>query len=191
MLGIRTASFAALVLAPMLALAGDVGEATPPKLKAGDDAPAFGPMKVLNAQDAGMPNFVLGRFAGESPETPAKGVLVSFFATWCGPCKKELPFLASLDAKYRAKGLQLVSISIDREEAAIAQAKELVAAAGVKFPVVSDRLNLLARRYLGEKTAMPSIFLVKPDGTVALVKQGYDGDASAFLISEVEKLIGG
>ena len=162
-----------------------------PLHKAGDVAPRFGPVRLHNPEKAGMPTFILGRFAGENPETPAKGVQISFFATWCGPCKKELPFLVELDRKYRDKGLKVVSISIDKEKEAFEQIRALVEEHDVRFPVLMDRYNLLARRYLGEKTAMPSVFLVRTDGTIALVKQGYDEDASAFLTAEVEKLLGG
>jgi thiol-disulfide isomerase/thioredoxin len=165
--------------------------ADPPLLHVGERAPSFGPVKLHNPTEAGMPSFILGRYVGDEPETPAKAVLISFFATWCGPCKKELPALVALSEKYKAKGLQVVSISIDKEEEQFKIVRELVTKNGITFPVLMDRYNLLARRYLGEKTAMPSVFLVKADGTIALVKQGYDGDASAILAAEIDKVLGG
>jgi hypothetical protein len=55
--------------------------------------------------------------------------------------------------------------------------------------VVKDRYNLIARQYLGEKTALPSVFIVNKDGKVALVKQGYPNDAAEFLRTEVEKAL--
>lgn len=168
--------------------AADGGET---HLKTGDKAPQFGPVKLHNGAEAGMQTFVLGKYAGDEPEGATKGVLISFFATWCGPCKKELPFLVELDAKYRAKGLQVVSISIDKDEEAFKQVRELVEKNKIAFPVVMDRYNLLARRYLGEKTALPSVFLLSRDGTISMVKQGYGDDASAFLTAEVEKILKG
>lgn len=180
----------ACVLAASTALAAG-GPADSPLLKEGDRAPQFGPVKTHNPEEAGVRTFILGHHAGDAPELATKGVLISFFATWCAPCKKELPFLAELDRKYRQKGLQVVSISIDKDEAAFKQIHELVVLNKIAFPVLMDRYNLLARRYLGDKTAMPSVFLVRRNGTIALVKQGYDGDASTFLTAEVEKLIGG
>lgn len=182
---------AAGLVAGGVARADEHAKADPPILKAGDAAPQFGPVKLHNPAEAGMPTFTLGKYAGEEPETATKAVLISFFATWCGPCKKELPFLVELSNKYKARGLQVVSISIDKEEEQFKTVRELVAHNKINYPVVMDRFNLLARRYLGEKTAMPSLFLVKRDGTIAVVKQGYDGDASAFVTSEVEKLLGG
>lgn len=179
-------------VAVTLSMPAQASDAKPTTLlNAGDLAPRFGPMKLHNADAAQMKSFTLSKFVGPDAETPSKAVLISFFATWCGPCKKELPFLASLDRSYRDKGLQVVTISIDKEEEAFAEVRALVEKHEVRYPVLSDRYNLLARRYLGEKTVMPSVFLVRADGTIALVKQGYDGDASAFLTAEVEKLLGG
>ena len=97
--------------------------------------------------------------------------------------------IASIADKYKAKGLQVVSVSIDKDEESFKGVRELVAQNKIVHPVLMDRYNLLARRYLGDKTSLPAVFLVKGDGTIALVKQGYDGDASAQLTAEVEKLL--
>lgn len=177
-----------MVTAP--AAADEAKAAEKPLLSAGDVAPRFGPMKLHNAELADMRSFTLSKFVGAQPETPAKAVLVSFFATWCAPCKKELPFLAKLDRTYRDQGLQVVTISIDKEKEALEEVSALVKKHDIRFPVLSDRFNFLARRYLGAKTALPSLFLLRADGTIELVKQGYDGDASAFLTAEVKKLLG-
>ncbi len=181
-------SLAALLLSP-IARAGEAAAGDAPLLKVGDPAPLFGPVKLHNPTEAGVPMFTLSRHVGDEAEDPAKVVLISFFATWCGPCKKELPFLVALSEKHKAAGLRVVSISIDKEEEQFKKVRELVAKNKIGYPVVMDRFNLLARRYLGEKTALPSLFLVKRDGTIALVKQGYDGDASTQITAEVEKLL--
>jgi thiol-disulfide isomerase/thioredoxin len=189
---------AVLVLPGARASAGDVVvTADPPLLKAGDPAPEF-KLEVKNPAAAGVPRFVLSNHAGPDASAATKGVLVSFFATYCGPCKKELPFLAQLQEKYRAQGLQVVSVMVfdpnqtaEEKAGSVQQASELFAKAEARFPLVHDTFGFVARRYLGLKFPLPSVFLVKRDGTIALVKQGYDEDASAFLTAEVEKLIGG
>ena len=48
---------------------------------------------------------------------------------------------------------------------------------------------MLARQYLGDKTALPSVFIVDKEGKVAMVKQGYPNDAAEFLRAEVEKAL--
>ncbi len=164
--------------------------ASPPLLKVGDDAPRFGPMLLHNPAAAGMRTFTLGDFVGDDASTPAKGVLLSFFASWCGPCKHELPLLVRLWNEYKSKGLEVVSISIDKTPEQFEKVRAIVAKDRITYPVVSDRFNLLARRYLGDTVALPAIFLVKPDGTIALVRQGYSEDASTFLDDAIDKLLG-
>jgi thiol-disulfide isomerase/thioredoxin len=157
---------------------------------AGRPAPGFS-LRTLNPDAAGAPWVRLEALVGPAAEDAgAKVVLLSFFASWCGPCKKELPFLVALDLAYRPKGLRVVSVDIDGDEAGIQAARELVAAAKVVHPVGTDRFQILARRYLGEKAPLPSAFLVRRDGTIARVDRGYTDDAGAFLEAAVRAELG-
>jgi thiol-disulfide isomerase/thioredoxin len=173
---------AALLAALPAAAEEEVGEGLP--------APSFS-LRTLNPDVAGAAWVALDRFVGEEPEDPAaKAVLVSFFASWCEPCKREMPFLVQLDRMYRDQGLRILAVAIDREEPGIEAAKQLIAAAKVTYPVLSDRFNFLARRYLGEKAPLPSVFIVRRDGTIAKIERGYAKDASAFLLGHVQDALG-
>ena len=166
------------------------GQADPPVLNVGDDAPMFSGV-LHNSEQAGMQRIDLSSLVGGEADADqaAKAVLISFFATWCKPCKKEMPFLQTLSTEYKAKGLRVVSVAIDKDEANWPQIAELVKQNHVTYPIVKDRYNLIARQYLGDKTALPSVFIVDKDGKVALVKQGYEKDAAEFLRAEVEKVL--
>ncbi len=156
----------------------------------GAPAPSFS-LRVLNAQETGVSWLSLQSLVGEEAEDAgAKVVLVSFFASWCAPCKKELPLLVDLDRRYRALGLRVIGISIDKEEDGIAAARKLVADQHAAYPVLSDRFNLLARRYLGDQAPLPSVFLIGRDGTILSVERGYTRDASSFLRGKVEAALG-
>ena len=165
-------------------------EADPPVLNPGDDAPMFSGV-LHNPDTAGVQRIDLSSMVGSEADADqaAKAVLISFFATWCKPCTKEMPFLQALSTEYKDKGLRVVSVAIDREEATWPQIAQLVAQNHVTYPVVKDRYNLIARQYLGDKTALPSVFIIDKDGKVAMVKQGYEKDAAEFLRAEVEKII--
>jgi thiol-disulfide isomerase/thioredoxin len=179
------AAAASLLLGPRAGRAGP--DLDPPLLHLGDEAPRFTAL-LHNPKEAGAASFDLSSVAGPEAEVPGvKLVLLSFFATWCGPCKKELPFLAQLSRGYKEKGLRVVSVAIDKDEAKWQQIRELVELHRIDYPVVKDRTNLIARRWLGEKTALPAVFLVGRDGLVKLVKQGYPKDAAEFLTGEVER----
>jgi thiol-disulfide isomerase/thioredoxin len=172
-----------LAAAPLLAAAED-------EIGVGLPAPSFS-LKTLNPEVAGTTWLPLDRYVGENAEDPdARVVLLSFFASWCGPCRRELPFLAQLDVMYRPQGLRVVGISIDRDEAGMEAARRLLAASKVGYPVLSDRFNFLAKRYLGDAAPLPSVFLVARDGTVTRIERGYAKDASAFLLAEVQAALG-
>jgi thiol-disulfide isomerase/thioredoxin len=176
---------AALAAALALAAPAAAGE----ELAEGRPAPSFS-LRALDPA-AGTALVSLERWAGEAPEDPdARLVLVSFFASWCEPCARELPLLAALDRTWRARGLRVVGVSIDRDEAGIAAARRMVAAAKVGYPVLSDRFNLLARRWLGEEAPLPSLFLVRRDGTIARAARGGAEGAFASLRAEIAAALG-
>jgi thiol-disulfide isomerase/thioredoxin len=173
--------FAALTLALLLA---------EPAVTVGAPAPAFS-LRTLNPEASGLAWVRLERLVGaEAEDASARLVLLSFFASWCEPCKKELPLLVKLDRTYRGVGLRVVSVDIDTGEDGIEAARRLVSDAGLRHPVGSDRFNILARRYLGEKAPLPSVFLIRKDGTVARIDRGYAEDAPAFLTSAVRAELG-
>jgi thiol-disulfide isomerase/thioredoxin len=153
-------------------------------------APSF-TLRALNPDAAGAPAVSLERFVGAEPEDAgARLVLLSFFASWCEPCQKEMPFLVQLDRMYREQGLRVVAVSIDQEEPAIEKARKQINSAGVRYPVLSDRFNFLARRYLGEKAPLPSVFLIGRDGNVIRIERGYAKEAASFLLAEVQSGLG-
>lgn len=178
------------LLVPLLAVALALPAAADEEIAEGLPAPTFS-LRTLNAEAAGTGSVALERFVGEEPEDPdARAVLISFFASWCDPCKRELPFLVQLDRMYRDRGLRVLAVNIDREEPGIEAAKRLIAAAKVTYPVLSDRFNLLARRYLGDQAPLPSVFIVRRDGTIAKIERGYAKDAAQFLLAEVQAALG-
>ncbi len=156
----------------------------------GDDAPLFSGV-LHNPDAAGIRRIDLSSLVGPDADADqqAKAVLITFFATWCNPCKKEMPFLEQIYTEYQPKGLRIISVAIDKDEATWPQIGELVRQNKVTYPIVKDRYNLIARQYLGDKTAMPSVFILGADGKVRLVKQGYTNDAAEFLRAEVEKAL--
>jgi thiol-disulfide isomerase/thioredoxin len=167
---------------PAGALEEEVGEGLP--------APSFS-LRTMNPEASGASWIALDRFVGaDAEDAAAKVVLISFFASWCEPCKREMPLLVQLDRMYRDRGLRVLAVNIDREEPAIEAAKRIIAQAKVTYPVLSDRFNFLARRYLGDKAPLPSVFLVRRDGTIAKIERGYAKDASQFLLAEVQAALG-
>jgi len=168
------------------ALADGTGE----EIKVGDPAPLF-TLPVYNAEAQKRAMFSLDGLVGADADEPGvKAVLLSFFATFCGPCKREMPYLEKLQEEFHDQGLRVVMVSIDRDEAAAAKIDALAKQNKVSFPILKDRFNFLARRYLGETAPLPSVFIVSRDGMVRELSRGYGKDASTFLRASVQKALG-
>ena len=152
-------------------------------------APPFR-LPLYNPQPNSPAMLGLDRFVGPSATEPAKALLVDFMASYCKPCKKELPYLQKLQQQYAAQGLRVIVVSIDTEPEGQKKVEELLAEDKITFPVLKDRFKLVARRWLGTQSPLPSVFLVRSDGTIAIVHRGYDEKTSQMLASEVQAALG-
>jgi peroxiredoxin len=117
------------------------------------------------------PDFTLRTMGGPNlrlQEQRGQVVLVNFWATWCGPCRQELPHLNRLHDKYRASGFQLLGINID-DDARVAS--ELATRLGIKFPVLLDTDKKVSRLY--DMSAMPATVVIDRDGRVRYIHRGY------------------
>jgi cytochrome c biogenesis protein CcmG/thiol:disulfide interchange protein DsbE len=95
-------------------------------------------------------------------------VLVDFWASWCEPCRRELPELEALHKQYNAAGLTVIGVNIDEERAVVdAFLRDQVP---VSFPIVHDPKQALADRWAPPK--MPTLYLVDRDGNIGRVFPG-------------------
>jgi len=156
-------------------------------LAVGDSLPFF-TLKALNPTPGTSAYVSLDKIIGESAAAPKKLVLVSFFATYCEPCKKELPYLAKLHQFYEKDGFSAIVVTIDKEAEKIQEANRLAQKHGVTFPVLSDRFNIVAKRYQVSK--LPSVFLMDGTGRATMVESGYNADISKKLLTHVRQSLG-
>lgn len=157
-------------------------EADDGQIKQGMAAPLFRG-KVLNADAAGERSVAL-----ESVVAGRKAVILSFFATYCEPCKKELPFLQALYAKYKDAGLGVLVVSIDKAPEDLEKATGLAATHGLTYPVASDRFNIVAKRY-GVKR-LPCLYVLDGAGKVSVVNTGYSDEFGGTLLATVQGMLG-
>lgn len=176
-------AFALLFYASALPARAAGGEGLSP----GTVAPTF-ELPVVNGYKEKARRFGPGKWTGSRAEEPKKLVLLSFFATWCEPCKKEMPELVRLYEAYAEEGLGVMLVSIDKGKE---QRDEVVALAEehkVPFPVVHDRFQVVARRYDAER--LPYMLLIGPDGVIQKVHVGYTEELKASLENEVRAGLG-
>jgi len=132
-------------------------------------AAAVAPAAVTPSTPA--PDFTLRSTGGPNlrlAEQRGQVVMVNFWATWCGPCRQEMPHLNRLYDKYRSSGFQLLGVNIDEDPRAAA---DLATKLGVHFPVLLDTDKKVSRLY--DMSAMPATVVIDRDGKVRFVHRGY------------------
>jgi cytochrome c biogenesis protein CcmG/thiol:disulfide interchange protein DsbE len=124
------------------------------------------------------PAFSLPGSAGAVSLATLQGqvVFLDFWASWCGPCKQSFPWMNDMQAKYGARGLQVLAVNVDRNRA---DADHFLARTPARFPVGFDAPGDTASRY-GIK-AMPSSVLIGADGRVVQQHAGFRDDDKAGL----------
>lgn len=132
---------------------------------------AAAPAGAAVTPQSGAPDFTLPSLDGPNlrlREQRGQVVMINFWATWCGPCRSEMPHLSKLYDKYRASGFTLLAVNIDEDpRKAAGLAKQL----GMRFPVLLDADKKVSRLY--DLSTMPSTVLVDRDGRVRYVHRGY------------------
>jgi len=95
-------------------------------------------------------------------------VMINFWASWCGPCRQEMPLLEALYQRYQPLGFTLLGVNVDEDPtAAIDYLKEVQ----VSFPVLFDTSNKVSSAY--DVIAMPSTILIGRDGKLRYIHHGY------------------
>ena len=117
------------------------------------------------------PDFTLRSVDGPNlrlQEQRGRVVLVNFWATWCGPCRQEMPHLNRLYEKYRSSGFVLLGVNVDDDQRnAVGVASKL----GLTFPVLLDTDKKVSQLY--DLSAMPATVLIDKDGRVKYLHRGY------------------
>lgn len=133
------------------------------------------------------PDFALRSSSGTNlrlSEQRGQVVMVNFWATWCGPCREELPQLNRLYEKYQAAGFTLLGVNVDSSSKdALGMAKRL----GVQFPVLFDSKKETSRLYGLE--SMPWTVLIDRSGKVRYVHAGYKPGFEKTYETQVRELL--
>ena len=120
-----------------------------------------------------------------------KVVLINFWATWCGPCRMEIPEFNEMHKSYHEKGLEIQGISVSDNKK---QLKNFAKSCIVDYPLLyggTREMNKIMRDY-GGVNAVPSSFLVGKNGTIVwsypgAILKNYDPQTFAALVYEIEK----
>lgn len=133
------------------------------------------------------PDFALKSASGENlrlSEYRGDVVMINFWATWCGPCRQEMPLLDDLYSRYQRVGFQLLGVNIDDDSR---RAMQMVEDLGVNFPVLFDESKEVSRLYQVE--AMPVTLILDRSGTVRHVHLGYKPGYEQKYLTEIRALL--
>jgi len=133
------------------------------------------------------PDFTLRSANGANlrlQEQRGQVVLLNFWATWCGPCRQELPHLNRIYDKYRSAGFVLLGVNIDDDPRL---ATELASKLGLKFPVLLDGDKKVSRIY--DMSAMPATLMIDRDGRVRHIHRGYRDGVEKTYEEQVRALL--
>ncbi|MCH8334901.1 MAG: TlpA family protein disulfide reductase [Proteobacteria bacterium] len=133
------------------------------------------------------PDFVLKSASGENlrlSEYRGDVVMINFWATWCGPCRQEMPVLDELYGRYRHVGFNLLGVNIDDDSR---RAMKMVQELGVKFPVLFDENKDVSKLY--KVDAMPVTILVDREGRIRHVHHGYKPGYEDKYLTEIRSLL--
>lgn len=139
----------------------------------------------LSGQQA--PDFALKNAAGENvrlADLRGNVVMINFWATWCGPCRQEMPLLDEMHARYSRVGFSLLGVNIDDDPK---RAIEMIDSLGVSFPVVFDSDKSVSDLY--DVSAMPVTILLDREGIVRHVHYGYKPGYEDKYVAQIRELI--
>jgi thiol-disulfide isomerase/thioredoxin len=143
------------------------------------DEPGATAPKVVGAAIGDLAPDELGTDAAGGPHSLPRGrvVVINFWATWCGPCRAEIPLLNDLQARYGARGLDVVGVSFDEDGWPVV--RPFLAQTPVRYTILMGNDHIAAP--FGGADALPVTFIVTRDGVIAsksagAIKDGmYDG----------------
>jgi thiol-disulfide isomerase/thioredoxin len=163
---LRNPLLAALVLGVMIGVVSDARAAA-----VGERAPSFS-----------LPS--LGGGSVSLSSLRGKVVFIDFWASWCEPCKKEMPILERLYQRYKGKGVELIAINIDKDRA---NAARFLSGVRTSFPTLLDPSSGVAGQY--DPPKMPSSYVVDKRGLIRYVNSGFEPGDEAKFARELDDLL--
>ncbi len=142
---------------------------------------------VASKLEGAAPDFTLDSSSGENirlSDYLGEVVMINFWASWCAPCRQEMPLLEDLYKKYHMMGFTLLGINVDEERE---NAESLLEQIPVSFPILFDPDSELSRLY--KVKAMPTTILIDRDGQLRVLHKGYQPGFEDQYEADIKALI--
>jgi thiol-disulfide isomerase/thioredoxin len=139
------------------------------------------PALAGSAAGPAPPFSLASRSGGDVSLAQYKGrvVMLNFWASWCGPCRQEMPLLESIYRKYNRMGFVLLGVNVEPDSQA---ANEWLKQTPVSFPILYDKDSRVSKLY--DVAGMPSTVIIDRGGKLRVLHRGYKpGDENEYLDS--------
>lgn len=145
--------------------------------------------QLASAENVGTeaPDFTLKSNSGENlrlAEQRGDVVLLNFWASWCGPCRQEMPHLNELKDRYEPLGLKVYGVNVDESSS---EAQRAIKSLKIAFPVLFDNSNTVAKLF--DIDAMPTTVIIDKHGNMRYLHRGYQAGYEKTYDKQVAKLI--
>lgn len=177
-------------------LAGREAPAVPPAAEALPEAPFPGapeqPPVAARKIPERMPDIALPDTQGRQRrllEWQGRPLIVNFWATWCAPCRREIPLLMKLRREHAGDGLEVLGIAVDFGDAV----RQYAAEVGIDYPIlVGEEGGLEAAQAFGMDLLLPFTAFVDPEGRIVAVRVGelHAGEAE-FILARMKDVSAG
>jgi peroxiredoxin len=137
----------------------------------GADAPS-GPAPAFTLDSRSGAKISLSQYKGQV-------VMLNFWASWCGPCRQEMPLLENIYKKYSKMGFTLIGVNVEPDSKA---AEGFLKDTPISFPVIYDKDSTVSKAY--DVSGMPSTVIIDRKGNIRVLHRGYKpGDENEYLDS--------
>jgi peroxiredoxin len=150
-------------------------------------APPAAAVEIDMPPNTKAPGFVLKNMDGEHVSLAAlrgKVVLLNFWATWCRPCKEEMPAFEKLYAKYKDRGFVVLAVSINRSKTSITGFLEDM---DLSYHILMDDDSRVLKLY--KVYSIPTTFLIDKTGLIVKKYHGQEDWTSTEMASTIEELL--
>ena len=142
---------------------------------------------LASEADGPAPDFTLKSKEGSNirlQDLRGEVVLLNFWASWCGPCREEMPLMDKIYKDYKDLGFTILAVNVDEDSA---DADRFLAAVPVSFPVVYDNQSKVSELY--KVDAMPTTILIDRDGNKRFLHRGYKAGYEDEYEKQVKQLV--
>ena len=117
-------------------------------------------------------------------ELRGKTVLLDFWASWCGPCRQEMPLMDDLYAQYKDLGFTILAVNVDENRD---EAHRFLDKVPVSYPILYDPQSDVSEQY--EVQAMPTTVMIDRDGNARFLHHGYQPGYEDEYETQIRQLV--